>query len=657
MKTKLLHSLGLGIIIAVFYTLLFLTGFLSMWQDRSADTQFLPRAPHKDIVIIGIDDKSIQAIGRWPWKRTVHAQLLEKLGKNPIIIGYDVSFPESSNPDDDAKLAQAITKTRRTVLPIEAGIVSFDGKITTVRRILQPIQMFNDVADVGIVNTVAGSDSVTRHIPAFSFNDNQQQDEHFAVVISRAYLLAKGKPDPTKLIKTENGLMRINYAGKPDTFPIYSFVDVMNGSISPDAFKNKIVLVGATAINLHDNQITAVSAGHPMSGVEIHANAIQTILQNKYLVDENKLMTIATIWIISLLTCVLMAFIPILPATIIVILSVIAYLIYSFISFDHGTIRNIVFPVFAIITSYVALALYRYFVEYNQRRFLRKAFSLYVSPAVLDEIINHPQALSLGGTRREMTVFFADIAGFTSISERVPPDELSFMLNQYLTRVSQIIFAHKGVIDKFMGDAIMAFWNAPLYDKNHALNACKVALETEDEIKIIRREWQHLDVKNFSVRIGINTGEMVVGNMGSDMLFDYTVLGDHVNLGARLEGINKEYGTKIMISQYTYEQVEDDVVVRFLDTVAVKGKRNGVNIYELRAIGKPTDEEKVFLNAFEDARKLYEKGKFKEAQAAFMALQKDYPHDGPIKTFLKRCEEYIENPPEDWDGIYHATSK
>ena len=657
MPKKLIHSLVVASLIAVFFSLLFLTGFFGGWQDRASDSHFLPRAPLKDIVIISIDDKSIQAVGRWPWNRSVHAELLEKLGKKPVAIGYDVSFPEASNASDDARLAAAITQTRKTVLPLEAGLVTVNGKVTSVKRILQPIPVLANVSDLGIVNTVAGADSITRHVPAVSFNDTDQQDEHFSVILARTYLLANNKPDPTKKLKTENGLLRINYVGKPETFPMYSFIDVLNGSIAPDAFENKIVLVGATAVNLHDNQITSVSYGRPMSGVEIHANAIQTILQGKYLTDETQLNTIAAIWILSFIICILMAYTPILPATIIVAVSIVAYLVYSFVSFDHGTIRNIIFPFMVFITSYISLALYRYFVEYNQRKFLKKAFSLYVSPAILDEIIKNPKNLTLGGSRREMTVLFADIAGFTTISERIPPDELSQMLNQYLTRVSRIIFSYNGVIDKFIGDAVMAFWNAPLDDKNHALNACEAALKVEDEIKVIREEWEHLDIQHFSVRIGINTGDMVVGNMGSDMRFDYTVLGDNVNLASRLEGINKQYGTYITISQSTYELVQDKVVVRFLDTVAVKGKKKGVKIYELRAVGKPTRDEKDFLEEYEAARSLYEKGDFDNAHSAFLALQEKHPEDGPIQTLLKRSEEYSKKPPADWDGIYRSTSK
>jgi adenylate cyclase len=265
--------------------------------------------------------------------------------------------------------------------------------------------------------------------------------------------------------------------------------------------------------------------------------------------------------------------------------------------------------------------------------------------------------LKLGGEKKNCAIFFSDIRSFTAISEKLDPQEVVEFLNAYMTEMVRCVNETNGTVDKFIGDAVMAFWNAPLDDKKHAINACEAALKVEEEIKIIRKEWEHLDIKHFSVRIGINTGDMVVGNMGSDMRFDYTVLGDNVNLASRLEGINKQYGTFITISQSTYELVKDKVVARFVDTVAVKGKKKGVKIYELRAIGHATRDEKDFLEDFETARSLYEKGDFSNAHTAFLALSEKYPEDGPIQTLLKRCEEYSKNPPADWDGIYHSTSK
>lgn len=357
MKKKFLVVFLISFSIASFFSLLFFTRFFYTWQERASDSLFLPRNPSKDIVIISIDDTSIQKIGRWPWKRSVHAELIEKLGHNPIVIGYDVSFPEASVASEDARLAAAITTTKKTVLPLEAGVVTVSGQITEIRRILEPIPELKSVSDIGVVNTVAGEDSITRFIPVSVARDDQNRDEHFSVILARTYLLAKGRQDPAKKIKTENGLMRLNFIGKPDTFTSYSFIDVLEGRVKPETFKDKIVLVGATAINLHDNQVTAVSGNTPMSGVEIHANAVQTIVEGRYIVQESRWTTIAVIFIASIITGIVMAYLGIVPASIFVVISLIGYLIYTFVSFDKGVIRNIIFPSLVILASYISLSL------------------------------------------------------------------------------------------------------------------------------------------------------------------------------------------------------------------------------------------------------------------------------------------------------------
>jgi len=296
-------------------------------------------------------------------------------------------------------------------------------------------------------------------------------------------------------------------------------------------------------------------------------------------------------------------------------------------------------------------------VENKQKRFIRKALSYYLSESVMREVLSNPKKLSLGGERKEITVLFSDIAGFTTISEKLAPETLAQLLNQYLTRMTNIVFTQVGVLDKYIGDAVMAFWGAPLTQKEHALMACTAAIRMQEEIAIIQADWKKIDIEKFDVRIGINTGDMVVGNMGSDLRFDYTLLGDNVNLGSRLEGINKEYGTHIIISQSTYDQVKDKVIARRLDTVAVKGKAKGVTIYELRGLGVPGEEEKGFLDTFEKARALYHEGKFKHALSAFEDMHKHFSHDEPTNVYIKRCKELADHPPRDWDGVYHAKNK
>jgi adenylate cyclase len=657
-KKKLLYSSIIGISIAVFFSLLFLQRSFMLWQLRLSDTLFLPGEPSPEVVIIGIDDKSIETIGRWPWDRDVHARLLNILGTRPAVIGYDVNFPEPSNASDDAALATAISQASTTVLPIEARTIDITGELITTSNPLQSIPEIMEQAIGGLVNTIADEDSVTRNVPIIVQSSTGQQQEHFAYSITRLYQEAAGKElIERKDVVTEQGMMKINYIGQPGTFTTYSFSDVIDGTIPPETFEGKIVLVGAVAPNLRDTQITPVSFGLPMNGVEIHANAINTLLNRNFLETEQSWVTVVTISVLSIGTTIILSLVGILFGAIIVILVIIGYIIYTFVSFDVGIIRNVLFPILSLLSVYLAITIYKYFNEFNQRRFLRKAFAYYVPPSVLDEIIKSPEQLSLGGQQRVMTVLFSDIEGFTSLSEDMSPEEVSKMLNYYLNRVSKQIFEYNGVIDKFVGDAVVAFWNAPLTDEEHAMNACRAAIGMRHEVRMMQDEMKKMGVEHFNARIGVNTGEMVVGNMGSDMRFNYTVLGDNVNLGSRLEGINKQYDTGVMIAESTYQAVKGRVVARHIDTVVVKGKKKGVKIYELLGIGDPTGQEADLIEQFEAGRQLYEKGEFKKAHTQFEHLAGMYPDDGPTKIYLNRCQEFIDQPPAHWDGIYRLTNK
>ena len=305
----------------------------------------------------------------------------------------------------------------------------------------------------------------------------------------------------------------------------------------------------------------------------------------------------------------------------------IIYIIYAFVSFDLGVIRNMIYVPLAIILINITSIVMRYLSERSQKEYIKKAFSYYLSDSVLKEILKDPSKLRLGGERKEITVLFTDIANFTTISEKMTPEDLASMLNDYLTRMSEIVFANGGVLDKYVGDAVMAFWNAPLTNPNHAILACKTALAMIGASG------------DLQMRVGINTGEMFVGNMGSKMRFDYSVLGDNVNLGSRLEGINKEYGTKILISESTQSLISNNLITRFIDTVAVKGKEKGVKIYELRSINYDPN--------FDIARELYEKGEFTKALKIFEKII----DDPPAKVFLLRCQEFIKIPPQRWDYL------
>ena len=644
---KVIHAVIIGVATTAIFSTLLALGFFASWQSAASDKIFQPRGASKNIVIVAIDNNSIAKIGRWPWSRTNITDVLSQIAKGkPAAIGVDVAFLDSESDSVDNQLAETIGSLGNVVIAAEAEN----------KGILLPIPALQEKASFGIANITPDPDGVARFAPLSATGPDGKIYKHFTIQVLDKYYKALGKTGiKTENIPQENGALRINYAGAPGSFTSYSFYDVLTGSVPPADFRDKIVLIGATAPDLHDNLITPVSSGIPMDGVEIHANIIQTMMDGKYLVSEPEIATIATIAIVAILLSTLLMFLPFYAAIFATFLVLGIYVIYAIFSFDAGIIRNLIVSPLAIIVTGTADIIYRYFSEFRQKKYIKKAFSYYLSTPVLSEILSHPENLKLGGTRQEISVLFSDIAGFTSISEKLNAEDLAHILNGYLNKMTGIVFANQGVLDKYIGDAVMAFWGAPLKESDHAYLACKTALEMFAEMDDIRTEWKKYGIEEFDIRIGINTGEMVVGNMGSDVRFDYTLLGDNVNLGSRLEGINKEYGTKIIISESTYKKVKERVAVRKLDKVAVKGKKTGVTIYELRGLGTPTDSE--FLVDFEKARMLYEKGKFANALTAFKKLEREHSTDKPIKVYIERLNNLTKERPKDWDGIFKATSK
>jgi adenylate cyclase len=648
--------MGIGFAVVLLLGAGLAVNFLGRWKLRVSDVLFLPRPVSSQIVLINIDDASIQEIGQWPWKRSVHARLLDKLGDRPKVIGLDVSFPEVSTVDEDIKLANAIERSGRVVLPITTSkLAQMPDKVRLV-EFLSPAKVFSEVTVSGVVNKHTDSDGVVRQTPIEMVDTEGKIINNFSVEILSMYL-DKPAAAINKSIPTVDGYMRINYASGPRSFDNVSYKDVLSGAVPASEFAGKIILIGATALDLHDNQITPVSDRIAMDGVEIHANTVQTILEGKFLRLESKLESFVWMAALVMVLAVLLMNMRIVLGIAALVVGVCGYMGFVFWRFDQGVIMNLLYPPLGMIIVYVVVLGYKYLFESRQKQFIRKALGYYLSEPVMREVLNDPKRLSLGGQRKEISVLFSDIAGFTSISEKIPAETLAILLNKYLTRMTRVVFKYNGVLDKYIGDAVMAFWGAPIEDENHPYLACETALEMQKEILNVKKDWsEHLDV-DFSVRVGINTGEAVVGNMGSDMRFDYSLLGDTVNLGSRLEGINKEYGTLVIISGSTYEKVKERVVARLIDTVAVKGKEKGVPIYELMSLGSADFAQAELIREFEEARGMYHEGEFKSALKKFNLLANKYPNDGPIKTYIHRCEELSRHAPEHWDGVYHAKSK
>lgn len=647
---KIFRGVLIGLAASALLNVFWSLGLFKSWQDKLSDTLFIGRPAHADIAIIAIDDDSISTIGRFPWDRSVYAKLLEKLNiteNKPASVGLDVSFSEKSDPNQDAQLATALH---------DIGNVTLAARINESGDVFLPIEEFSRNASFGIANTLADGDGVTRFIKLKNENGDGKTYESFSLQTTKNYL--KNTNQPTAFldqIAARMNNIRINYIGRPNSYPTYSFTKILNGEEDARKLKNKIVLIGATASDLHDNQMTPTSGNSRMSGVEIQANAVQTLLQEKFLIDEPKLVTLLTFFVITTLVSTILIVMPINPSIIVILGSMGAYVIYAIFSFDRGMIRNLIYPPLGIAMIGVANIVYKYFSEFRQKTYIRRAFSYYLSESVMSDILANPNKLKLGGERRNLTVLFSDVTEFTSISERLDPEVLATLLNHYLTSMTNIIFKYNGVLDKYIGDAVMAFWGAPNYAPNHALLACQAAVEMLREVGKLRANWTNLGV-DFDVRIGINTGEMIVGNMGSNQRFDYTLLGDNVNLGSRLEGINKEYGTRIVISEATYLAAKGEIVARALDTVAVKGKDKGVKIYELIGL-KTQGVDWDFLQKFEEARQLYEMGDFPEALKKFKVLSKQHPNDSPTRIYVERLRKLTKEKPSKWDGVYHLQNK
>lgn len=523
----------------------------------------------------------------------------------------------------------------------------------------------------GYFNALPDSDGSNRWSPlVIAFEDNYYSS--LAVSLVLAYLdfpnlslniepfgVKSVALDDIVVPTDESGQLLINYMGPPQTFPHYSITDILADRLPKDAFRDKIVLVGATAIGIYDLRVTPFSSTFP--GVEIHANAIDNILHQNFLIHSSvtRFIDICSIVLFGLILGLLIPRLRPITGMVTAFLMIAAFAgINFFIFFTFNTWLNLVYPLITMATIYLGITVYHYVKEEREKKKIRGAFQYYLTSSVINEMLKNPNKLKLGGDKKDLTVLFSDIRGFTTISEKMTPEELVALLNEYLTTMTNQVFHYDGLLDKYMGDAIMAVFGAPLDQPDHALRACRTALAMMKELRKLQEKWKAEGRPVFDIGVGLNSGDMVVGNMGSEMRFDYTVMGDMVNLGARLEGINKEYGTNVIISEFTYEKVKDAMCCRELDGVRVKGKMKPVKIYEL--LGEKKDEAafKDLLEGFARGLALYREAKWDEAIAEFQGVLASRPDDYSSKMYVERCKNLKENPPaEPWDGVFVMTKK
>lgn len=457
----------------------------------------------------------------------------------------------------------------------------------------------------------------------------------------------------------ESGRILINYRGPAKTFPHYSITDILHDRLPPGTFRDKIVIVGATATGIYDLRVTPYSSVYP--GVEIHANVIDNILVGDFLRRTNFTIFIdmCSIVVLGLVVGLTIPRLRAFASVIVTLVFLAGFIaVNTFLFAKYRMWLNVVYPVATIVIIYTSITVYRYVTEEMEKKKIRSAFQYYLTPAVINEILQDPSKLKLGGDKKELTVMFSDVRGFTTISESLSPEELVSLLNEYLSEMTRVVFKYDGLLDKYIGDAIMAVFGAPIDQPDHALRACRTALGMMEKLKVLQDKWEQEGKPRLDIGIGINSGDMIVGNMGSDMRFDYTVMGDNVNLASRLEGINKEYGTHIVISEYTYERVKDQMFCRELDAVRVKGKKMPVKIYELLCERTNATEHEKYVKVFEEALRAYRNCQWDEAIALFEKVIQIKGEDPPSEVYIRRCLELKENPPEKpWDGVYTMTKK
>jgi len=451
----------------------------------------------------------------------------------------------------------------------------------------------------------------------------------------------------------ESMRLLVNYLGPRGTFPTYAFVDVLQGRVAQAQFNDAIVLIGGVASGLADTFATPFEAALP--GIERHATVIDNILRQDFLHRRaaTKLLDVACLVLLGVLVGVISPRCPTFWGSVVTIGLGIGYVVANILAFIWaGLWVNLLFPLLALATAQSSVTLYGYLAEERQKRQIREAFQFYLHPAVVDQVSRQPHLLKLGGEAREMTVLFSDIRGFSAIAEGLAPEALVHLLNEYLTTMTRVVFRHQGLLDKYIGDGIMAVYGAPLPDAEHALQACHTALEMRRELGGLQAQWQARGLPPLHIGIGINTATMVVGNMGSELRFDYTVMGDGVNLASRLEGANKQYGTTILMSESTWQQVNDRCATRELDLIRVKGKAQPTRLFEVLDWHPLSEGRMALVRHFERGLEAYRAGDWTRALHLFQLALEVAPGDRPSQLYVARCQRFlVAPPPTNWDGV------
>lgn len=662
-----------------------------------------PAKADSNLVLLAIDESSLEAFGRWPWPRDRFGYVvryLKQAGARAVV--FDVMFFEADeNAEefdqsfaDDLKAAgnvflpmlfqaepaatppEAQPRATVTVESSEAGHVP---DIHAGVKLPIPV-LAQQARGLGVINLSADADGPTRRVPLLGqVNDNVVP--HLSLAVAQ-YLLGADRlsmRDGRLQIGTQHvplgddGSLLIDWHGSLEqTYHAkrYSIGRVLQAfaqqekrerpSLDPALFKDKIVFVAGTAAGLYDLRVTPFSASTP--GVLIHMAALDNLLHGQGLQAAPRWFSLTTILLLCLAsagTFMLFRSYPVkFGVTIGLAVAYYGLVVHGFAG--HERWLELVFPEAALALTFGTAATVEYVTEGKQRRLMRAVFDKYMSSDVVEEIMRNPEAIKLGGEKKEITIFFSDIAGFTTISEKMSPEDLVTLLNRYLSAMTTIIkTTHRGNVNKYLGDGIMALFGAPLDDPKHASLACYAALDCQVELARLREVWKREGLPEIGARIGLNSGPCIVGNMGSEERMEYTVTGDSVNLASRLEGASKYYDTLILIGQRTAELAKNDVEVREIDLLRVKGKKEPVVVFELLARkGQLDDKKRRVIDVYLEGLTAYKMRNFSAACTRFSEAVALDPSDGPSRVYLERSTNYRQMPPPaEWDGVYEMTSK
>ncbi len=691
-KHRLRNIALLASVSFVIASTVFLLDILALYENKSFDifSRYLnPEKASDRIVIVEIDQQSIDALSaekiNWPWPRQVYAPIIEFVSRADALF-IDILFtePSSYGEEDDRILGDAVSKASNVYLPFFLSKnekpmgpediaylkrFAIPGDIpgsTSYRSAVTPISPIrNGVRGSGNVAIAPDSDGVYRRVPvSFKLTDMILPSLVFSLFSrSGACKMESGRlmlgeeyiplTDGKLLLRFPRGKKAYRAIPAIDILEAYRTRRNASGSVTPDLFNGKVVFLGMTAPGLLDLKATPTIS--VSTGVHVNATMFENIESGTFIRRAPR----ATVLVFMLLICVGIVSFVINYHTVYKNLSAFAGAFLFVIGiaallFSLRYYLPITYLLATVIVSFLLSVAYSYAIEGRERQFVKRTFSQYMDKTIVDYVLQNPEIVKPGGKKARVTVLFADIAGFTTISERNTPEDTASMLHRVLNELTEIVIEEKGVVDKYIGDCIMAFWGAPLAGPEDEINACSSALRFIDSISALNTVFGLEGIPPIAIRVGLHTGDAIAGNMGSARLFDFTVIGDTVNLASRLESVNKVLGTRIITSEYTLARTQGLFLTRNLGPIEVKGKAEPVVIHEIisgQSTATRADVKKAAM--YDSAFGLYGEAKFPEAISRFDALLSAFPDDGPSLFYKKRAEDLKDNFPltKGWDVI------